>query len=176
MFERYTERARRVIFFARYEASKYGSPTIETEHMLLGLLQEDQNLPGRLLQASAEDVRRKIQEQLTALPKISTHADLPLSNECKRILAFANEEAERLNHRFIGTEHLFLGILREESSLAAEVLKDCGADLGPIREKLAKTASESGSVVVDRQSLHALLDKFPEDKLAWLKMMMEREM
>ncbi len=116
MFERYTEKARRVIFFARYEASQFGSPYIETEHLLLGLLREDKALTNRFLRshASVESIRKQIEGHTTIREKVSTSVDLPLSNECKRVLAYAAEEAERLSHRHIGTEHLLLGLLREE--------------------------------------------------------------
>ena len=115
MFERYTEKARRVIFFARYEASQFGSPYIETEHLLLGLLREDKALTNRFLRshASVESIRKQIEGHTTIREKVSTSVDLPLSNECKRVLAYAAEEAERLSHKHIGTEHLLLGLLRE---------------------------------------------------------------
>ena len=101
MFERYTEKARRVIFFARYEASQFGSPYIETEHLLLGLLREDKALTNRFLRshASVESIRKQIEAHTTIREKVSTSVDLPLSNECKRVLAYAAEEAERLGHR-----------------------------------------------------------------------------
>lgn len=123
MFERYTEKARRVVFFARYEASEYGSPYIETEHMLLGLLREDPALARRIFQASgsfessADSIRRKISERGKLGEKFPTSVDLPLSNESKRVLAYAAEEAERLNNRHIGTEHLLLGLLHEKNLL-----------------------------------------------------------
>src|SRR5262249_53827349 len=115
MFERYTERARRVIFFGRYEASQFGSHTIETEHLLLGLIREDKNLTNRFVAQSsaAEGIRAAVEQRSTIHEKVSTSIDLPLSNECKRILAYAAEEASALQHRHIGTEHLLLGILRE---------------------------------------------------------------
>ena len=105
MFERYTEKARRVIFFARYEASQFGSPYIETEHLLLGLLREDKALTNRFLRshASVESIRKQIEGHTTIREKVSTSVDLPLSNECKRVLAYAAEEAERLSHKHIGT-------------------------------------------------------------------------
>ena len=142
MFERYTERARRVIFFARYEASNVGSMTIETEHLLLGLLREDRNLFNRFLRnhSSIESIRKEIEGRTTIREKVSTSIDLPLSNECKRILAYAAEEAERLNHRHIGTEHLLLGILREEKCVAAEILHERGLRLNAIREELIHNA------------------------------------
>src|SRR5437763_10341888 len=144
MFERYTERARRVIFFARYEASQFGSTTIETEHLLLGLLREDKALTNRFLRshASIESIRKQIEGRTTIREKVSTSVDLPLSQECKRILAYAAEEAERLSHRHIGTEHLLLGILREEKSFAAQILQERGLRLSTIREELGRVPSE----------------------------------
>jgi len=141
MFERYTERARRVIFFARYEASQFGSMTIETEHLLLGLLREDRNIISRFLHlaSSPDNVRALIESRFTIREKVPTSVDLPLSMECKRILAYAAEEAERLLHRHIGTEHLLLGIFREEKCVAAEVLQQLGIGLDAIRQELARS-------------------------------------
>src|SRR5437868_13210433 len=103
MFERYTEKARRVIFFARYEASQYGSPYIEAEHLLLGLLREDHPLARKVLgsggtppEPSIESIKRKVSERGMLGKKFPTSVDLPLSNESKRVLAYAAEEAERL--------------------------------------------------------------------------------
>src|SRR5689334_14373948 len=100
MFERYTEKARRVIFFARYEASQFGSPYIETEHMLLGVLREDKGFTRRFVhgETGVEAVRAQIEAATFKGEKVSTSVDLPLSNECKRVLAYAAEEAERLSH------------------------------------------------------------------------------
>jgi len=144
MFERYTEKARRVIFFARYEASQFGSPYIETEHLLLGLLREDKALTNRFLRshASVESIRKQIEQHTTIREKVSTSVDLPLSNECKRVLAYAAEEAERLSHKHIGTEHLLLGLLREEKCFAAEILTERGLRLPAIREELQRTTQE----------------------------------
>jgi ATP-dependent Clp protease ATP-binding subunit ClpC len=141
MFERYTERARRVIFFARYEAVQFGITTIESEHLLLGLIREDQNLTNRFIRnhSSIESIRKEIEGRTTIREKVSTSIDLPLSNECKRILAYAAEEAERLNHRHIGTEHLLLGILCERTCVAAEILHERGLRLNFIREELARS-------------------------------------
>ena len=105
VFERYTEKARRVIFFARYEASQYGSPYIETEHLLLGLLREDKALANKFLRSSGsiESIRKEIEARITVRERISTSVEVPLSQECKRILNFASEEAERLGHKHVGT-------------------------------------------------------------------------
>ncbi len=144
MFERYTEKARRVIFFARYEASQFGSPYIETEHLLLGLLREDKALTNRFLRshASVDSIRKQIEGHTTIREKVSTSVDLPLSNECKRVLAYAAEEAERLSHKHIGTEHLLLGLLREEKCFAAEILHERGLKLLAIREELSRATQE----------------------------------
>src|SRR5258708_12831478 len=142
MFERYTEKARRVIFFARYEASQFGSPYIETEHMLLGVMREDKAFTHRHLrcQTKVELIRGQVEAATTVREKVSTSVDLPLSNECKRVLAYAAEEAERLSHKHIGTEHLALGLLREEQSFAAQILKEHGVRLSAPREELAQPA------------------------------------
>jgi hypothetical protein len=141
MFERYTEKARRVIFFARYEASNFGSPYIGTEHLLLGLLREDKALSNRFLRShtALESIRKQIEEHTTAREHVSTSVDLPLSNECQRVLAYAAEEAERLSHKHIGTEHLLLGLLREEKSFAAQILQERGLRLAAARDTIAST-------------------------------------
>ncbi len=164
MFERYTEKARRVIFFARYEASQFGSPYIETEHLLLGLLREDKALTNRFLRshASVESIRKQIEGHTTIREKVSTSVDLPLSNECKRVLAYAAEEAERLSHKHIGTEHLLLGLLREEKCFAAEILHERGLRLSTIREELARTSQEKAQPS-QRNRESSLLSEFSRD-------------
>jgi kynurenine formamidase len=139
MFERYTERARRVIFFARYEASQFGSITIETEHFLLGILREDANIIKRYTgnQTTEKVIADEVVSRLTPGEKVSVGADLPLSGACKRVLAYAAEEAERLKHRHIGVEHLLLGVLRKEDCVAAQVLSRHGLKLDLIRQHLA---------------------------------------
>src|SRR5438309_1381385 len=163
MFERYTEKARRVIFFARYEASQFGSPYIETEHLLLGLLREDKALTNRFLRshASVESIRKQIEGHTTIREKVSTSVDLPLSNECKRVLAYAAEEAERLSHKHIGTEHLLLGLLREEKCFAAEILHERGLRLPTILEELARSTQEKAQPQRQRES--SLLAEFSRD-------------
>jgi hypothetical protein len=127
MFERYTEKARRTIFFARYEASQFGSSYIESEHMLLGILREEKSLIPLLQIPSAEGLRQKIEARLgPQRDKISTSVDLPLSHECKRALKYAAEDADTLGSKNIETWHLVLGLLRNEKSGAAELLGENG--------------------------------------------------
>lgn len=143
MFERYTEHARRAIFYARYEASTYGSPSIETEHLLLGLLRQDHALarwfPG---QNNVEpDIRSEIEKRITLRERISTSIEIPLTAECKNVLNLASETTERLGHNQVDVEHLLIGILRVETSLAAQILIARGLKPGPILERLAQTPS-----------------------------------
>src|SRR5262249_28024275 len=160
MFERYTERARRVIFFARYEASQFGSMTIESEHLLLGLLREDKNVVSRFLRnTSVGEVRDEITGRMLVREKVATSIDLPLSTECKRILAYAAEETERLNHQHIGTEHLLLGVLREEKCMAAQILYGHGLKPDGVREELARAPMPPEPPVVSHE-LRPLFSSF----------------
>jgi len=147
MFERYTEDARKVIFFARYEASNFGSSYIETEHLLLGMAREQAKLLASLTPAfpGYSQLSSEIAQVRPPGHKISTSVDLPLSNQCKRILAYAAEEAERLADHFIRSHHLLLGMLREENSLAADLLEKYGAEPGPLRQKIAETTPKAVS-------------------------------
>jgi len=124
--------ARKAIFFARYEASRFGSPYIQAEHLLLGILREDTPLAIRLLGAAEKvnSVRRRIEESIPpAKDTIATSVDLPVSKPCQRAMAYGAEEAERLSHAHIGTEHLLAGLIREEISLAFQIMTEQGLTL-----------------------------------------------
>ena len=140
MFERYTEKARRVIFFATVRGQPIRLANIETEYLLLGLLREDKALTNRFLHthASVESIRKQIEAHAVIREKVATSVDLPLSNEGKRVLAYAAEEAERLRHKHIGTEHLLLGLLREKTML-------CGADSRGARRKARASSRRTRS-------------------------------
>ena len=167
MFERYTEKARRVIFFARYEASEFGSSSLETEHLLLGLLREDKALTNRFLPAidSVESIRQRVRAVTPVRPKISTSVDLPLSQESKRVLAYAAEETERLSHKHLGTEHLLLGLLREENCLAATLLREHGLAIETVREEVAarKAPSSDSPGQVVQSNLLRYLKSIPNE-------------
>src|SRR5579871_5984300 len=98
MFEHYTEKARRVLFFARYEASQFGSEYVETEHLLMGMLREDKVLANRFLRSASavEKIRQQIESVTPARKKIPISVDIPLSQASKRILAYGAEESHRL--------------------------------------------------------------------------------
>lgn len=144
MFERYTEKARRVIFFGRYEASQMGSPYIETEHLLLGILREDKGLVTRFIKAHAaiKSIHEEVERYANKDVNVPTSVDLPLSNEGKHVLEHAAKEAELLSHKHIGTEHLLLGILREEKCFAAELLRERGLSLLNAKETIRTIAAE----------------------------------
>ncbi len=134
MFERYTEKARRVIFFARYEASAF-----ESEHLLLGFLRESKAFSAKLFSGpsfTVDDIRKEIEKHTTVGEKIPTSVDLPLSNECRRILHYASEEADRLGHKHIGTEHILAGMLREEDCYAARLLGEHSVSLEIVRSEI----------------------------------------
>jgi hypothetical protein len=162
MFERYTEKARRVIFFARYEASEYGSPYIETEHLLLGLLREDPSLEMRFLgpDSSIEQIRTEIEKRITRGERFGTSVEVPLSKEAKKILNLAAEEAERLGHGYVGTEHMLLGMLQVDGSLAAQVLRGRRPNPSEIREQLANTPGVQKARIPPRSPALPTLESF----------------
>lgn len=135
MFERYTEKARRAIFFARGEAGLFGSPYIESEHLLLGLLGENKALLHTHC-GTIESVRKQIEAQTPLREKIPTSIDLPVSDECERIFVYAAQEASNLSHKHIGTEHLVLGVLRVQDCFAAALLRERGITLEMYREEI----------------------------------------
>jgi ATP-dependent Clp protease ATP-binding subunit ClpC len=158
MFERYTEKARRVIFFARYEASQFGAPAIEPEHLLLGLMREDKTLTGRFFpraQITIESIRREIEGRTLLRERIPTSVELPLAPETKRVLHYSHEESDRLQHRHIGTEHLLLGLLREERSMAAQILFERGLRLAAVRDEIAR---QTGADSRHRKDIPHLLE------------------
>ena len=164
MFEKYTEKARRVIFFARYEASQLGSSSIETEHILLGLLREGDTITSRLFTQSnikLEAVRKEIGDVTPLRDKVSTSIEIPLSEESKRVLAYAAEEAESLLHKYIGTEHILLGLLRERKSLAARILAEKGMRLNSAREEIITKMRQKS--VLDKKKDTPFLSEFSRD-------------
>ena len=125
MFEKYTEKARRVIFFARYEASQSGSLAIEAEHLLLGLMRENRPLIEKLLGpplSTIESIRKEIESYIGQGKMVPESVDLPLSQSAKRALEMAAYEGELLGHRYIDTGHLLIGVIKEGKSLASQLL------------------------------------------------------
>jgi ATP-dependent Clp protease ATP-binding subunit ClpC len=143
MFERYTTDARRCIFFARYEASSFGVREIDTEHLLLGILKAGPHLGRSLALAPFRLTRETIEKKIAAhrpppREQISTSLDLPVSAESKRALALGAEEANRRGEGNIGLESLLLGLAREESCLAAQILREAGLTPDELRKFTAR--------------------------------------
>lgn len=150
MFERYTEKARRAIFFARYEASQNGSPYIESMHVLLGILHESTALFSETgLQVSvsqlAEDCRKALPPARAVIP---TSLDLPVSNECKRALEAAAIEADRLGSEAISWEHLMMGLIKVSDDVARvlqqhDVTSETLGEIAPGKEERSGIAMAS---------------------------------
>ena len=146
MFERYTESARRALFFARFEASELGGIAIQTEHLLLGLIHESQGLVPRILaqsQVSMESLRQDIEGRSVFREKIATSVEMPFSADTQRALTSAAEEADRLRHTYIRPEHMFLGLLRDENSGAASILTARGLRIDDVRNTIVTLRAES---------------------------------
>jgi len=140
MFERYNEAARQALFFARFEASQTGGLSIETEHMLLGILREAKGITAQLLSTpplSMDAIRRELERRIASRERVPASVEIPFALGTKRVLQFAVEEADALRHSWIGPEHLLLGLLREGDSLAGRVLTESGANLRMLRETVA---------------------------------------
>jgi len=160
MFDRFTERARRSIFFARYEASAFASAYIETEHLLLGILREDSRLRDELPSSARDAIRKRIEELGPAGEhKVSTSVDLPLSHESKRVLAFAAEESEAMHHTIIDSGHLVLGLLRVDNCLAATLLLENGIDYAIYRDVVGKSASSDNPPSFQQRALRPAVER-----------------
>jgi ATP-dependent Clp protease ATP-binding subunit ClpC len=138
MFERFSERGRRAVYFSWHEASDLRCPQITTEHLLLGILREDKAVAGRLGGGAEAAIRQELER--LAPPnraKIPTPGDLPLSEETKRALVVAIEEAEALQHQTVDTAHIVLGLLRVEECNAAKLLRKNGINYQQYRIDVA---------------------------------------
>jgi ATP-dependent Clp protease ATP-binding subunit ClpC len=140
LFERYTPAARQAIHWAVYMAGQVGSTEIETEHLLLGVLRSDMTLASRFLGSpwAGENVWKKLEQKKTIREKVPGARETPLDKASKRVLALASEEADSLSSKQIGTEHLLLGLLREEKSLGAEILSELGVRFALTRQELSR--------------------------------------
>jgi hypothetical protein len=158
MFDRYTEQARKVIFLARFEASRLASPYIDVEALLLGMMREASGMLQRfgVSPESMLAIRSDIEGRSRAAqgdPKLNTSVDLPLTEDCKLALAFGAEEAEALQDRSIRAEHLFLGLLRLEDSPVAHALLGHGVDYESVRQQLPLGTSKGERAAPEAPSL-----------------------
>ncbi len=143
MFERFTDRARRVVVLAQAEARLLDHNYIGTEHLLLGLIHEGEGVAARALQAldvSLEAVRRQVEEKIGRGSSPPT-GHIPFTPRAKKVLELSLREALQLGHNYIGTEHILLGLIREGDGVAAQVLHGFGADLDRVRERVTELLS-----------------------------------
>src|SRR5665213_2109923 len=135
----FTERVRKVLAMAREEAAELRHEHVGTEHILLGLIREGEGVAAAVLQnlsVDLDDVQQKIEETVKkGKAATATGPDLPYTSRAKKVLELAMAEARELNHSYVGTEHLLLGLLREEKGIAAQVLTDAGINLDEARKE-----------------------------------------
>jgi ATP-dependent Clp protease ATP-binding subunit ClpA len=150
MWQRFTERARRVVFFAQEEAGRLGENYVSTEHLLLGLVRENDSVAARILDmmgVSLGRIRSEIERQVTRGDG-RLGQDMQLTPRAKRVIDLAYDEARQLSNNYIGTEHLLLGLIREGEGLAGRVLAKLGVELERTREEVRKLQdNDSGRVV-----------------------------
>ncbi len=157
MWQRFTEPSRRVVFFAQEEAGRLGENSVSTEHLLLGLVRENDSVAARILDrigVSLGRVRSEIERQV-ARGDGRMQGDMQLTPRAKRVIDFAYDEARQLNNNYMGTEHLLLGLIREGEGLAGRVLKKLGVDLERTREEVQKLQAENPSPARERDKEEA---------------------
>ncbi|HKQ49617.1 MAG TPA: ATP-dependent Clp protease ATP-binding subunit [Phycisphaerae bacterium] len=139
MFERFTDRARKVMALANQEAQRFNHEYIGTEHILLGLVKEGSGVGANVLKNLEVDLRKvrlEVEKLVKSGPDMVTMGKLPQTPRAKKVIEFAIEEARNLNHNYVGTEHLLLGLLREQDGVAAQVLMNLGIKLEEVREEV----------------------------------------
>lgn len=177
MYERFTDRARKVMQLANQEAQRFNHEYIGTEHILLGLVKEGSGVAANVLKNLDVDLRKirmEVEKIVHAGPDVVTMGKLPQTPRAKKVIEYAMEEARNLNHNYVGTEHLLLGLLREQEGVAAQVLMNLGLKLEDVREEVLNLLghgleqSESGERGTaqqkkDQRSKTPALDSFGRD-------------
>src|SRR5438045_4801958 len=139
MYERFTDRARKVMQLANQEAQRFNHEYVGTEHVLLGLIKEGSGVAANVLKNLDVDLRKirnEVEKIVQAGPDMVTMGKLPQTPRAKKVIEYAIEEARNLNHNYVGTEHLLLGLLREHDGVAAQVLMNLGLKLEEVREEV----------------------------------------
>jgi ATP-dependent Clp protease ATP-binding subunit ClpC len=148
MFDRFTDRAKKVMSFARQEAMKFNHEYIGTEHILLGLVQEGSGVAANVLKnmnIDLEKIRHEVEKIVKTGPSMVTMGQLPFTPRAKKVLELSMEEASQLSHNYIGTEHLLLGLIRENEGIAAQVMMNLGVKLEEVREEVLEFLGASDS-------------------------------
>jgi ATP-dependent Clp protease ATP-binding subunit ClpA len=153
MFERFTERARQVVVLAQDEARALKHNYIGTEHILLGLLREEEGIAARMLESfdvTLEEVRAQVGRIVGEGDEVTT-GQIPFTPRAKKVLELSLKEALSLGHKYIGTEHVLLGVVRENEGVAARILLDFGADAESIRNEVIRALSGPGATAEKRR-------------------------
>jgi ATP-dependent Clp protease ATP-binding subunit ClpC len=138
MFERFTERARKVVFLAQQEAARLGHNVVGTEHLLLGLVAEGEGVAAKALEVlniSLTGLRNEV-EKIIGVGEANPFGEVPFTPRAKRVLELAVEEGRQMGHNYVGTEHILLGLIREGEGVAAQVLRNLGAELDTVRKQV----------------------------------------
>jgi ATP-dependent Clp protease ATP-binding subunit ClpC len=146
MFNRFTERARKVILLAKEEAKRFNHDYMGTEHILLGLIREGEGVAAAVLQnlgLSPEAIRMEVEKLVQPGPSTLVSGDIPFTPKAKKVIELAMDEARNLGHNYIGTEHLLLGLIREGEGVAAQVLQNLGLDLDKVRNEVMNLLGSS---------------------------------
>src|SRR5512136_2784222 len=139
MYERFTDRARKVMQLANQEAQRFNHEYIGTEHVLLGLIKEGTGVAANVLKNLDVDLRKvrlEVEKLVQSGPEMVTMGKLPQTPRAKKVIEYSMEEARNLNHNYVGTEHILLGLLREQEGVAAQVLMNLGLKLEEVREEV----------------------------------------
>ncbi len=163
MFNRFTERARKVIVYAKEEARRFNHDYIGTEHLLLGLVREGEGVAAAVLQKlglDLETIRIEVEKLVQPGPQTQVLGDIPFTPRSKKALELSAEEARALGHNYIGTEHLLLGLVKEGEGMAYRVLLNLGLDLGKLRNEVMELLG-SGIPGYDNQDIAAKTNKTP---------------
>lgn len=166
MFEKFTERGRKVIIYAKEEAEKRQNDYLGTEHLLLAVLKEDDGLPIAIMKRmgiTSDEVRLEIERNLPQGSNIMTFGDIPFTPRAKKVLELAVEEARLLGHNYIGSEHIFLGLVREEEGIGGKILRSFGANLLGARQLTINFSIRAHTNVKDKKSSTPALDEFGRD-------------
>src|SRR5688572_12957592 len=185
MYERFTDRARKVMQLANQEAQRFNHEYIGTEHILLGLVKEGSGVAANVLKNLDVDLRKirlEVEKLVQSGPEMVTMGKLPQTPRAKKVIEYSMEEARNLNHNYVGTEHILLGLLREQEGVAAQVLMNLGLKLEEVREEVLNllghgleggeggeragrepVATESGQATRGSRSKTPALDSFGRD-------------
>ena len=172
MFEKFTERGRKVIIYAKEEAERRQNDYLGTEHLLLGLIREQDGLPVVILKKmglSIEEVRMEAERNLPAGTNLLTFGDMPFTPRAKKVLELAVEEARLLGHNYIGSEHLLLGLIREDEGIGGKILRNLGANLLGARQLSINLAMRTQPHVREKKTSTPALNEFGKDLTALAK-------